>query len=201
MNRLSKISLVVVVAGIAVASQAVTFSNVTINSAPLSSGSSFSTIGNAISFFTPNAIVGDGQPLRFGTLNIQYDATSSVSMLANEVNVNLGAVTLGTGQVIFRELIFALDSAGNELPGGPIATSEYTFDATTGQTWSDRMVFSQPVAAFRAKKSFTLVAPDSQVLDLAAVGFVNQNVEVVPEPATMTALAVGALALLRRRSK
>src|SRR5215216_5417080 len=81
--------------------QAITFSNVQINSSPLSDGSSFTVIGNSISFFVPNALVGDVQdPLRAGTLNIQYDvAMDTGDADAVGVFVNLGALALGSGTV------------------------------------------------------------------------------------------------------
>jgi hypothetical protein len=94
--------------GLAVSAQAITFTNVIIQSPPLSTGSSWSAIGNSISFFTPNAIVGDVvDPLRSGTLNIQYDATNfGNNVFAVGVTVNLAAVSLGSGMIQFGELIF-----------------------------------------------------------------------------------------------
>jgi hypothetical protein len=50
------------------------------------------------------------------------------------------------------------------------------------------------------KKDFFLVADTTQGFDLAALGTINQSVEVVPEPASMLALA-GAAAMVARRRK
>lgn len=195
--------LIIVLVSGAVASQAVTFSNVIIQAPPLSSGSSFTTLGNSISLFAPNAIVGDGQVLRQGTLFMQYDATNiGPAMIANQVGINLAGVCLGSGTIYFTEMIIELDSAGNEVSGN-IGSITHVFNSSSSAIWSDTINFSRPVLNFRAKKSFTLVAPDTNpgtaVNDLAAVATVNQNIQVVPEPATMTALGLGALALIRRR--
>lgn len=180
-------------------SQAVTFSSVTISSPPLSNGSSYSVLGNSISFNLPNAIVGDAMPLRVGTVNIQFDVASGANMWADQIGINIGNAIAGSGQVIFNEAIFELDSLGNEVGGGPIGTYTHIFNSSTGNTLSHLLTFSRTVENLRVKKSFTLVAPDTQSLDLAGVAIVNQNIQVVPEPATMIALGAGALALIRRK--
>jgi hypothetical protein len=57
------------------------------------------------------------------------------------------------------------------------------------------------VAAFRAKKFFVMTAPDTQAVDLAALAVVNQSVQVIPEPANLGALGIGAAALLALRRR
>jgi hypothetical protein len=182
---------------------AITFSNVIIASPPLSNNSSWVASGNAISFFTPNAIVGDPtDPLRAGTLNIQYDATDfgGPGFFAVDATVNLGQILQGSGTIFFLEQVFELDANGNEI-GGPIGTISAMFDANSGPFWSETIVFSRSVTNLRAKKSFTLSAPDSGAFDIAAVAQINQSIHVVPEPATMAALGLGAVALMRRRRR
>lgn len=203
-RKLSLVRFAVVSAVIAgaVSANAVTFGNVQIESPPLSDGSSHSIIGNSISFFLPNAIVGDvTDPMRAQTLNIQFDAFSDVDMVADTATVNLETALLGSGVVVFLEQIFELDGAGNEVGGGPIGTAFHIFNTQNSPNFSTTIEFSRPVNALRAKKSFTLLAEDTDVNDLAAVGFVNQNIHVVPEPATMGALGLGAVALFARRRR
>lgn len=200
MSNIRRFGFVAVMAGFAALGQAVTFSNILIQSPPLSNGSSANVVGNSISFSTPNAIVGDPvAPLRFGTLNIQYDANSGAPMISNTVTVNLGTAIAGSGTIVFNELIYELDSLGNEVSGGAIGQATHTFNATSGMTWSSTITLTRQVQYFRAKKSFTMVAVDTTALDLAALSITNQSIEVVPEPATMAALGLGALAMLRRR--
>lgn len=202
MMRYTRLAVLCGIAAVmATAAQAITFSNIQIQSPPLSTGSSSSVLGNAISFFTPNAIVGDPvDPLRAGNLQIQYDAF----MGGNEanavgVNVNLGAVALGSGTIVFTEQIIELDSNGNEI-NGVIGFAQHIFTANDSPFWSSLIELDHSVRAFRAKKSFVMSAPDTNAFDVAAVATVNQNV-VVPEPATLAGLGLGALALGRRLRK
>lgn len=202
-NRILRLALVASMAASAFAAQAITFSNVSIQSPPLSTGSSFTTIGNSISFFTPNALVGDAvDPLRSGVLQIQFDATNfgGPNMLANEISVNLAGVTLGSGTIVFVETVFEIDSNGNEI-GAPLGSVTHQFDSSSQPIWSTVIQFNRQVQAIRAKKSFVLSAADTDVTDLAAVAIVNQAIHLVPEPATMTALGLGAVGLLARRRR
>jgi hypothetical protein len=203
-NRFIRFALLTTFTVLAVGAKAITFSNVIILSPPLSNGSSFTTSANSISFFTPNAQVGDAtDPLRSGTLNIQYDATNfgGPEMTANSLTVTLASSVLGSlSSVVFTEILVELDGGGNEV-GTPLGSSTHTWFAGDDPTFSDTIVFSRPVFAFRAKKSFALDAPTTQGIDLAAVTINNQSIQVVPEPATMAALGLGAMALLRRKRR
>lgn len=179
---------------------AVTFSFVTIQAPPLSTGSSYQAIGNSISFFLPNAIVGDAvAPLRAGNLTIQYDADTPAPAMGAEVGINLGVALSGSGTVFFNEQIFELDGLGNEI--GLIGQVSHTFVPSGSTSWSGSINFSRTVERFRAKKYFELAASDTVDFDLASIGVVNQNVQVVPEPATMAAVSLGIAALVRRRKR
>ncbi|MBL8048420.1 MAG: PEP-CTERM sorting domain-containing protein [Chthonomonas sp.] len=208
-----------VVAGLATmaaASQAsIIFSNFFINSVAMTAGvpvvssnqvingASYTTAGNAVSFSTPGALVGDPvAPLRSAIVNLQYDAKSTAGN-ANVVtaNVNLGAAVLGpNSSVYFLEQVFELDSLGNEV-GGAIGSISHIFTAASNPNWSGAITLSRQVACLRMKKSLILAAPDTQGLDLAAVAINNQSVQIVPEPAGLAALALGGVLVLRRRSK
>ncbi len=185
--------------------QNIQFYNYIFSSGPLAAGLTASVtsgaLANAITFNTPNAKVGDNLPLRSGSLSIQYDAAATSNLIyANQVAVNLAGVIFGTGQIHFREDVFEIDAIGNEIR--LLGSAERIFSAGPVVTWNTLITFTgDPVQRIRAKKYFDLTAPDSGTLDLASVGFVNQAPQVVPEPATMTALGLGAAALLRRRRK
>lgn len=180
--------------------QATFFTNF-VFSGSLSAGISETNLGNSISFTIPNAAVGDPglASTRSGGFTIQYDAFGG-AFTGDVIQINstsLGAI-LGSGVIVFTEDIFALDNNGNEL-GSPIGHVTQILDAES-PSWSSTLNFSAPAENIRAKKSFTLLAPDSldpAVVDYASVQLVNQNL--VPEPASLAALGIGALALIRRR--
>lgn len=191
-------SLVVAsLATIGAAAHAVTFYNVIIASPPLSNGSSWSSTGNAINFYTPNAILMDGAPAAFVPFSIQYDADMGTGNSANQVGVNLAVVTAGSGFVQFTEQVFELDNANNEV-GGPIGTDAFLFNPNTPVVYSNDIALSRSVQKLRVKKTFFMNAADVQnQLDLAAIQIVNQNV--VPEPSALAALGLGLIAVARRR--
>lgn len=185
-----------------VSANAIVFSNVDVQSPPLNNGWSFNTNANSITFFTPNACVGDNLGTRAGTVNMYYDADNGngPAMMADDVTVNLQTLALGSGTIYFREMVFEIDAFGSEI-GGPIGQISQVFNSSSSMTWSDTIWFSRTVNRLRAKKSFTLVAPDTQALDLACIGIVNQSIQTVPEPGTIAALGLGAVVLLRRKRR
>ncbi|MBS1705507.1 MAG: PEP-CTERM sorting domain-containing protein [Armatimonadetes bacterium] len=197
---MKKLAALVAFVGSVAASQAIGFSNVTIASPPLSNGSSYTTIANSISFSLPNAIVGDSLALRAGNVNIQYDYASPNAAYAVTAFVNLGTLCLGSGRVAFTEMVFELDGGGNEV-GGPIGSLTHLFDASTSSVFSGQINLSKSVNNIRVKKAFTLLAPDTTAVDLAAVAIVNQSVKTVPEPATIAALGAGLAFIARKRRK
>jgi hypothetical protein len=186
-----------------VTSQAVTFTNVQANaiapSTVLTAGWGYlNPTPNSIQFNVPNAIVGSGQALSFGTFGLQYDAaTASGPIFANQVGITINSGILGDGYIQFSEQIFELDSNGFEV-GGAIGSISHTFTANSSG-WGTTIVLSRQVQRIRAKKTFTMFATNAPG-NFAALGTVNQNVQVVPEPATMFALA-GAAAMVARRRK
>lgn len=202
---------VVLIAALSVGSslafaQNIQFYNYIFSGGPLAAGLTPSVtsgaLANAITFNTPNAVVGDPvAPLRSGSLSIQYDAaTTTGGIYANQVGVNLGGVILGSGTITFREDVFEIDALGNELRF--LGSASHVFNAGPLVSWNTTITFTgAPVLRMRAKKYFDFAAPDTAVLDLASLSFVNQAPQVVPEPASMTALALGAAALLRRKRK
>ena len=122
-------------------------------------------------------------------------------MFANDVGVYLGAVPTGSGTLTFTETVFELDTNGNVI-GSPIGSASQLFDANSNQTWSTTIVFDHLVQNLRVEKSFSLDATsDTPALDLARVVLVDQSIQVVPEPANLCALALGAIGTLACRRR
>ncbi|MBN8690106.1 MAG: PEP-CTERM sorting domain-containing protein [Armatimonadetes bacterium] len=204
---MKKVFSVLVIAVAAVASQAVTFTNFVYSGGQLGSGITSTVFGTGVTFTTPNAKVGDtvivsGNPYRSGNFSIQYDAESTASMTADNVSINLGGGLSGSGTIAFKEQIFKLDSLGNEVAF--LGEVEHVFTGGGPINWSNVISWSDTsVTRIRAKKTFEMFAPDTAALDFAVVGFVNQSLQVVPEPGPFIAMGLGLVGLVarRRRSK
>jgi len=177
---------------------AITFSNITFNAPPLSTGAAYTTAGNSISFTTPNAIVGDVSPTRAGSLTITYIADSGVLMNAVNAFVSVGAPTLGTGTVAFLETVYAYD-LGTMMVGASLGTISHSFNSTSDPNFTGTISLSAPTRAIYVVKRFDMNAPDSPDLDLAAIAIVNQSISTVPEPTSIAALGLGLAFVLRRR--
>lgn len=201
MNNKLAISAFIMLAT-ASAQAAITFNVLSITSAPLSTGASWTTSANAISFSTPNAIVGDPAATRTGILSIIYDVDAGAGSAINQVLANLGAITMGSGQINFVEQVFELDSNGNEV-GGAIGSVTHNFTPSGSGNFSGATNMFAPKRWLRIKKSFVMTAaPDTQALDLAALAINNQSVAmVVPEPGSILALGFAGAAFLIRRKK
>lgn len=216
--RLLRSALISVAFAAAVAAHAtVTFSNITFSgsntlpSGTLTSGASVTTLGNALTFSTPNARVGIGAAtgITDGLVLLQYDAKvnggGAVGSVAWSVDTLIQGFLLGSGTLSFTEDVIELDSLGNEInPSTPIGHLSTTWTSSTpGGIWGGTINLSKQVAQIRVKKSFYLDASiDSPApLDRSVLGQVNQSINVVPEPGTWAALGLGAAALLRRRRK
>lgn len=161
------------------------------------SGASLSASGNSVSFSSA-ASVGDSLPTRFGIITYQYDATSSSGPIGT-IRLNFGGFTSGSGVVTVREDVYKLDSNGLEIGGvhqSFVASSSNALNFVQSQAFQ----LQNAGSAIRVKKTITLDAVTmTQGTDIAALSYVNQAVEVVPEPASMVAIAVGLAGMMRRR--
>lgn len=179
---------------------AITFFNINV-SGSLAPGNSVNIFPNNIDFtWTPPATVGDPvAPVRFGNIIITYEATNATPM--NQMVLSVLGGLLGSGTIIVNEVIEDMGPSGGTLAsGGAILNAGNWLPPSYTQTFN----FSAPSTHIKVKKTFTLLAPDSenqQIVDLASVSLIQQKINVVPEPATMGALGLGVIGLMARRRR
>lgn len=127
------------------------------------------------------------------TVSISYDATSTTPI--NEVDLMFTGMTLGLGTIGYTESVF--DMSNNLL-----SSTSGTISGNNAFIENDPLKFGS-VDAFHVEKTFTLNLTGNQPgipqASLASLGIIQQNA--VPEPASLGALAMGAMGLLARRRR
>lgn len=185
--------------GLAVASQAITFSNIQMTFSPGGLGAGASTaIGVCdIDFFTPNFYVGDFGfgPARVGILTLTYEATDAAGMAAMNFSL-LGSVS-GSGAIEVSEVVEDMVNVG--IIG---VVPNTTISSNSQLPWHTHVHFTRTSTHIKVKKDILIRAePDTNALDFARVAFIEQKIEVVPEPTTMVAAGLGLVAFASRRRR
>lgn len=200
---MKKVLLVASLAVVSAASQAVTFTFVSFGGDPaMYAGMTSASLvfsGNSMTVTPSNAFVGDPQPgNRFRNFKITYDVDAGAGQFITKMTGNfMSAIAGANSSITMVETLVALDGSGNEIGSGFASLTGST--NLSAQTFSGSVTFAG-IQKFRVKKDFFLSADTTAGFDLAALQTINQSVEVVPEPASMLALA-GAAAMVARRRK
>jgi hypothetical protein len=194
MHLISKGALTIGLFAAAALSQAISYSN--IDATVTFDGTTTYNLqvlvdGNSITFtgIPPMTVI---QPGTHSTavVNISYDVTSKNGL--NGLDLIYTGSTFGTGTIDWNESV--MDSGSNV-----IGTASGSESGDSAFSREDFISFSGgAVNAYSVNKTFTLDV-GGQTPSAASLGLIEQNA--VPEPASMGALAIGALGLLSKRRR
>lgn len=150
----------------------------------------------------PSFEVGDSTTFGSGVGTIIYTVTTNIPIIG--IDLTLQGNVQQWGQVNWTETA----ETGNVNLGsinGSWKGSSYSGGIDGAFTQTAHLTFSQAVQSFKVKKTFAIDIganrPPSQ--SVAQVSLIEQNMDPVPEPASLIGLALGASALIikRRRKK
>ena len=211
---MKKLALITASMSVVAFSQAVTWNILTFPAGSMGvNASAYTTLGmtvvplslgvpavgsNAVTLLTPNGnLLGNNLS---ADIFWEYEV-SNLGAAASAVTYSVAGTVYGSGQVIWQEQVFGIDNLNNEIflnsASGVIDTVN-----TPGNGFGLNGAVSLPQNAYtklRVKKLFSLITGTGQGVQYASVGRINQSIQVVPEPASMIALGLGAAALIRRR--
>ncbi len=162
--------------------------------------------GDNISFTNNNAMtVGNGGAAghNAAVITIIYTATSDTGI--NGLNLDFSGMATNMGQVSFSELVenwSPTSGAGSILASTSGSFSGSGFNGGSDNAFNSHtpMTFNAPVFSYKVKKTFTLLDFDSTPGNSSA-SITSINQAPVPEPASMTALAIGGLGLLAKKRR
>ena len=191
-RTITSIALAAAAGFAASANAGVTFSNVTITGSLASGAAWFAgAAGDDIDFTFPSALVGDGQTARNGVITITFIAKSDTALTLDKLGLSLLGGLLGSGTMIFNEVVEDL------VAPGIIATYGVTLNSSTPLPHTADINFSRSSTMVKVKKTIILSAVDTQAFDLAGIALVEQKL--VPTPGAAALMGMGVLVMGRRR--
>lgn len=182
------------------ASSAQTFTNVSFNSTIAGSSATFSSSGNSYTANLTGFQINAGQLT--GDIAWIYNFNSSPVPAFNAVTIEIGGDTInGVIDIVGNEKVF--DMAGVtpvQVANGVVDGSFGGGAEVTPWTYTATYVFDHPVTIGQAQKDI-LHLDGLSGTGITNVNYIKQTYTAVPEPASMAALGLGALALLKRKRR